>query len=136
VRAAAAVCRRGTEIQVGLRTSLGVKLFNVPIDVAALVQNAGEIGARQFDDMWPQLSPEAVVELPGENAAAPAALVVRSMAVAHEQRGLCDVAFRLPPALLFCARIAQRRGRVEVVVRGDAALLPLIRESAAILFCA
>jgi hypothetical protein len=124
------------ELQVGFRTSLGVKFFSVPIDIAAVIQSAGEIGVRQFEALWAQSPAEVRVELEDAKAASAATLIVRSMSVVRDQRGCCEVGFCLPPSFSFCARIAQSKGMVAVVVRGEAALLPIIRANASALFCA
>jgi hypothetical protein len=123
-------------LQVAVRTSAGVKYLAVPVDLAAAVQQGGELGEDQFAVMWAQTRTEAQFTVPGARAADQKALAARVLVWAGAPGGIAQVGFCLPPSYFYCAKIAQADTNVSVVVRGDPKLFPAIEQSALGLFCA
>jgi hypothetical protein len=123
------------ELQLALRTSLGIKYLRIPIDLTAVVQSPGEIGERQFEGIWAQGLPEVRVEVANARIADPPTLAFRRMSVVRTGAESTDVAFCLPPGFFFCARVTQAGSTVTVVARGEQTLFAAVRQCAAALFC-
>jgi vesicle coat complex subunit len=123
-------------LQVAVRTSAGVKYLAIPIDLAAAIQPAGELGEERFALMWGQTQAETQIRVPDARAADQKTLSARALVWAGGPGGIAQVGFCLPPSYFYCANIAQAGTDVSVVVRGDPKLFPAIEQSALGLFCA
>ncbi|OHS94026.1 Adaptin N terminal region family protein [Tritrichomonas foetus] len=127
-----------TCLQVALRTSVGTKMFAIPIDFTCLTQQFGELGPQQFSTMWDQISTENTISVTDFSIAEASVLsgrgISRIVNLIGDLNEVC-VAFCLPPSFVYLARMRQNGNIVQITIRGDPSLFTIIRNNASKLFC-
>ena len=129
-------------LQIALRTTLGTKIFAVPIDFTCVTQPFGDIGSEQFEVMWSQMPQEVTVIINNAVIADKETLYTRRIInVSNEvknsnQKGQeIYLAFCLPPSYIYIAKLIQTNQQVHIIVRGDPSLFQVIRENVSKLLC-
>jgi vesicle coat complex subunit len=120
-------------IQVALRTSVDLKKFFVPIDAAAILLDTSGIGEAELKTAWSAFTSEFTVEIDG-TLPSDDVFSGRSVHVVSRNGPVVTVAFTLPPANVYIAKVQQIRKQLAVVVHGNPALFEMIKGSAESIF--
>jgi hypothetical protein len=121
-------------LQMALRVSENVKLFEVPFDLACLTREEVEIGPEQFAMMWQQDLNEIQMEI-AEASVPESEFANRSITIVSRDGGILRLAFCLGPSAFYLAMVKSQPTSVLVAVRGNPALFKVIQENARSLFC-
>jgi hypothetical protein len=120
-------------IQVALRTSVEVKKFWVPINAAAVLLDTSSISEAQLKTAWSAFTSEFTVEVDG-TIPSDEVFASRSVHVVSRNGPVVTVAFTLPPATVYIAKVQQIGQELAVVVHGNEALFEMIKVNADSIF--
>lgn len=132
-------------LEVALRTSKGTKMFDVPIDLSYFAthyeQQQIEGNCLLFDKMWDELGNQnqMIGNLTDTEIADNPILSGRGLTVADREvsmnQTVLELAFCLPINLTYLAKVIQKESNINVEIRGNNLLFPLLQENLRNLFC-
>ena len=123
-------------LRVALRTSLGAKMFSVPIDLTCVTSHLGPVSIDEFNAGWSANAQYMETSFDDAKVAESALLSGRGVALAAKDGETSSIVFMLPVGKKFFAKATQNGKAVDIVVHGDPSLFTVITNGANSLFCA
>jgi hypothetical protein len=120
-------------LRVAVRSSIETKTFVTQIDAAAVLQDSAALTDAQLKQAWGAYSAEIQVDIDG-TLPPDDVFAARKVRLINRSGPLGTVAFVLPPANIYIAKVREANKRIFTVVHGNPALFEMIKSSAEAIF--